>query len=139
MASSVEGRFPFLDPEVVELASALPADYKLRVLDEKHVLKLAAAGLVPPSILRRPKQPYRAPDAAAFCAEPGPRWIAEVLDPEALRETGVFDPEAVALLWTKCRAQRGAALSNADNMALTGVLSTQLLHRELINPQGGPE
>ena len=134
MASSVEGRFPFLDPEVVELASALPADYKLRVLDEKHVLKRAAAGLVPPSILRRPKQPYRAPDATAFCAEPGPRWLAEVLDPEALRAAGVFDPEAVALLWAKCRAQSGAALSNADNMALTGVLSTQLLHRELINP-----
>lgn len=138
MASAVEGRFPYLDPEVVELASVLPANYKLRGLDEKHVLKRAAAGLVPPAILRRPKQPYRAPDAAAFCAEPAPRWIAEVLDPAAIREAGIFDPEAVALLWTKCRAQDGVALSNADNMALTGVLSTQLLHRELIARKEDP-
>ena len=103
------------------------------------MLKRAAAGLVPPAILRRSKQPYRAPDAAAFCAEPGPDWLAEVLDPAALREAGVFDPDSVALLWAKCHARGGAALSNADNMALTGVLSTQLLHRELITPQGGPE
>lgn len=139
MASSVEGRFPFLDPEVVELAASLPAGYKLRVLDEKHVLKRAAAGLVPPSIVARPKQPYRAPDAAAFCGDPAPGWIAEVLDPAAIRAAGMFEPTAVALLWAKCRERRGTDLSNTDNMALTAVLSTQLLHRELISPQGGPE
>src|SRR5262249_29306218 len=37
MAHSVEGRFPFLDREVVDLASKLPSRAKLRVLDEKHV------------------------------------------------------------------------------------------------------
>ena len=37
MAHSVEGRFPFLDEEVVTLANSLPAAYKLRVLDEKYV------------------------------------------------------------------------------------------------------
>jgi asparagine synthase (glutamine-hydrolysing) len=137
MASSVEGRFPFLDAEVVELASALPPDHKLRVLDEKHVLKRAAADLVPQGILRRAKQPYRAPGAAAFCGDHAPAWIAEQLDPAAIRAAGVFDPDAVARLWAKCRAGGEAALSNADDMALTGVLSTQLLHRELIATPGG--
>ena len=66
MAHSVEGRFPFLDPDLVELANSLPPAYKLRGLDEKHVLKRAAAGLVPDEIIRRPKQPYRAPDALSF-------------------------------------------------------------------------
>jgi asparagine synthase (glutamine-hydrolysing) len=33
MASSVEGRFPFLDARVVELANRLPPSFKLRVLD----------------------------------------------------------------------------------------------------------
>ena len=69
MAHSVEGRFPFLDVDVVELANALPASSKLRGLDEKHVLKRAAAGLVPEEIIRRPKQPYRAPDALSFVGE----------------------------------------------------------------------
>jgi asparagine synthase (glutamine-hydrolysing) len=52
----------------------------------------------------------------------------------------VFDPGAVSRLWAKCRARGGAQLSNADNMALVGVLSTQLLHRELVRarPEGNP-
>lgn len=53
MGHSVEGRFPFLDANVVRLASSLPARYKLRVLDEKHVLKRASRELVPEAILRR--------------------------------------------------------------------------------------
>jgi asparagine synthase (glutamine-hydrolysing) len=131
MAGSVDGRFPFLDAEVIALACRLPADCKLRVLDEKHVLKRLAAHLVPPAILRRPKQPYRAPDALAFCGELRPAWIDEVLDVQAIAECGVFDARAVAQLWTKCRAAPGQ-LSNADNMAITGVLSTQLLYREVV-------
>ena len=131
MASSVEGRFPFLDKDVVDLANTLPANTKLRVLDEKHVLKRVAADLVPRSIVRRSKQPYRAPDALSFIAADAPGWIAEVLAPEALAAAGVFEPRAVAQLWGKVRAAT-AQLSNADNMAIVGVLSTQLLHRELV-------
>lgn len=129
MAHSVEGRFPFLDAEVVELANGLPPGYKLRGLDEKHVLKLAAEGLVPEAILRRPKQPYRAPDAAAFVGPAAPAWIGEALAPGAVAEAGLFDPLAVERLWRKCRAHAGdGPFSNADNMALIGVLSSQLLH-----------
>lgn len=131
MANGVEARFPFLDPDVVELACALPADLKLRVLDEKHVLKRLAAGLVPVDVIQRKKQPYRAPDAAAFCVQARPAWIDEVLEPGAIIEAGVFDVAAVSQLWAKCRTAAGH-VSNADNMALVGVLSTQLLHRELV-------
>ena len=53
MAHSVEGRFPFLDVDVVAFANACRRRYKLRGLDEKHVLKRAAAGLVPDEIIRR--------------------------------------------------------------------------------------
>ena len=132
MASSVEARFPFLDARVVELAASLPASYKLRVLDEKHVLKRAAAGLVMRDIIERPKQPYRAPDALAFCGERAPEWIGDELSPAALARCGVFDPACVAQLWAKCRTRGEGQLSNADNMALTAILSTQLLHRQLI-------
>jgi asparagine synthase (glutamine-hydrolysing) len=133
MAHSVEGRFPFLDTEVVELASTLPAPYKLRGLDEKHILKRAAEKLLPSSILRRKKQPYRAPDALCFVGDKPPEWVAEVLSESALRDAGVFEPGAVSRLWAKCRAQAHAPqFSNTDNMALVGVLSTQLLHRQLL-------
>jgi asparagine synthase (glutamine-hydrolysing) len=132
MANSVEGRFPFLDKNVVELANSLPASYKLRVLDEKHVLKRASVGRVPLAIRARKKQPYRAPDAAAFAK--GPDWIRDVLDETALKSAGVFDPRAVTQLWTKCQSRgESGTFSNADNMAVTGVLSTQLLHRFFVS------
>jgi asparagine synthase (glutamine-hydrolysing) len=129
MASSIEGRFPFLDKDVVELAASLPADYKLRVLDEKHVLKRAAVPLVPASIIGRSKQPYRAPDALAFIHTP--EWLPPVIEPRAVEAAGVFDPRAVGALWEKCLRARDQ-VSNADNMALVGVLSTQLLHHQLV-------
>jgi asparagine synthase (glutamine-hydrolysing) len=133
MAHSVEGRFPYLDKDVVELANSLPALFKLRGLDEKHVLKRAAAGLVPEEILARPKQPYRAPDAPSFVGPDAPEWIADVVGERAVADAGVFEPRAVERLWKKCQATGGGAqFSNADNMALVGVLSTGLLHAQLV-------
>ena len=133
MAHSVEGRFPFLDPGVVAAAAALPDEQKLCGLDEKHVLKRAAAGLVPASVLTRKKQPYRAPDALAFVGRSTPGWAAELMSEGALREAEVFDPGLAGRLWGKCRASGDSGqFSNADNMALVGVLSTQLLHDELL-------
>ena len=133
MAHSVEGRFPFLDRRVVALAESLPPAYKLRVLDEKHVLKRAAADMVPPSILGRPKQPYRAPDALSFAAPEAREWIAEVASSRAISEAGCFEPEPVARLLEKCAARADAGqFSNADNMSVVGILSTQLLHHQFI-------
>ena len=132
MAHSVEGRFPFLDPNVIALANSLPDSYKLKVLDEKHVLKRVAAGAVPAEILARKKQPYRAPDAAALIDAP---YVDELLSEQALRESGVFEAKPVVQLLQKCRARRHGQFSNADNMALVGVLSAQLLHRQLIAQQ----
>ncbi len=137
MANSVEGRYPFLDPELVSFAESLPPAYKLRVLDEKHVLKRAARELVSPAVLRRAKQPYRAPDALAFTGRHAD-YAPELLSTRAVRDAGVFDPEAVGRLWRKCLASaQGSALSNTDNMALVGVLSTQLLHHQHIRSLAG--
>jgi asparagine synthase (glutamine-hydrolysing) len=133
LAHAVEGRFPFLDSGVVAAAARMPASHKLHVLDEKHVLKRLAARLVPRAILERPKQPYRAPDAASFFGPGAPDYVAALLGEASLRESGLFDPALVARLVAKCRdgLQGGAPLGNADNMAFVGVLSTQLVWHEL--------
>jgi asparagine synthase (glutamine-hydrolysing) len=139
MAHSIEGRFPFLDKDVVALADSLPAAYKLKVLDEKHVVKRASADIVPSEILARKKQPYRAPDALSFVAKGAPDYIDEVLSESALRDANVFDPQAVMQLLRKCRARGSEGqFSNTDNMALVGALSTQLLHKQFIadHPDG---
>jgi len=133
MAHSVEGRFPFLDADVVELANSLPPSFKLKVLDEKHALKRAADGLVPPEVVRRSKQPYRAPDAISFVGGGAPEWVGDLMSERCVAGAGVFDPRAVERLWRKCQASGGGdQFSNSDNMAVVGVLSTGLLHEQLV-------
>jgi asparagine synthase (glutamine-hydrolysing) len=136
MANSVEGRFPFLDRDVVELANGLPARHKLCALDEKHILKHEFADLLPPSILTRPKQPYRAPDAASFFLGPRLEWVEAATDPAALEAAGIFSPRAVRLLMEKCRRVSGERMSNTDNMRIVAVLSTMLIHEMFVQGDG---
>jgi len=44
-----------------------------------------------------------------------------------LRTAGYFNPDKVTRLMDKCRKQDGALLSERENMALVGIISTQLL------------
>lgn len=129
MGHSVEGRFPFLDPDVGALANALPASAKLESLREKSILKDSVRDLLPDGIVRRSKQPYRAPDSAAFRDCPAAAAVAEeLLGDEALGASGLWLPERVGALRRKWRA---APLASArENMAFVGVLSAQLLHRQ---------
>ena len=125
MAHGVELRSPFLDHRLVRFAAGLPPALKLRVLDEKHVLKRAMTGIVPTLITARSKQPYRAPEGRSFF-EPRPVDYAEaLLAPDRLARDGVFDPVAVEQLVDKFRG--GRAIGIRDNMALVAILSTQLL------------
>ncbi len=124
MAHSVEGRYPFLDHRVVEFASRLPPTLKMKVLNEKHLLKRAAAGSVPESIRRRGKQPYRAPDGKCFLEHSEP-YVMEMLSETRIKRDGIFDPQMVAGLVRKF--QSGRETSTRDNMALVGILSTGLL------------
>ena len=124
-ANSVEGRFPFLDHRVVEFCSRLPPHFKIRGLQEKYILKKSAQGILPARVWQRRKQPYRAPIHPAFFVQPLD-YVEDLLSPEAVRASSIFHPDAVARLLHKCRTR--ARVSEGDDMALAGVLSTQLLH-----------
>jgi asparagine synthase (glutamine-hydrolysing) len=133
MANSVEGRFPFLDREVVAFANTLPARHKLLGLDEKFLLKRAFSDLIPGEVRDRPKQPYRAPDASSFFfGGAPPEWLEDVLSTEALLACGVFDNRPVRGLVAKARA-KGGHFGNTDNMRVLAVLSTQLIHQQFLN------
>jgi asparagine synthase (glutamine-hydrolysing) len=136
MANSIEGRFPFLDRDVVEFANGMPARHKLMALDEKHVLKREFADLLPPSILTRPKQPYRAPDAASFFFGPPLEWAEAATEPAVLKAAGIFSPEVAARFMEKCRRVRGEKMSNTDNMRVLAILSTMLTHQAFIAGDG---
>ena len=130
MAHSVEGRFPFLDHRLVEFAATIPPELKILGLREKHVLRQAMRDLLPPGIGNRPKQPYRAPDSPSFTGPSAPAYVDEMLSPQALEETGYFNPKAVAKLRAKCEA--GKQVGFRDNMAFVGILSTQLWNRAFV-------
>lgn len=129
MAHSVECRYPFLDYRVVEFAAKLPPRLKMNVLNEKYLLKQAARGLIPDSIRTRKKQPYRAPDGKSFFST-REGYVCETLSGSRIKDGGVFDARSVQLLVDKF--QSGRATSVKDNMALTGILSTQLLLERFI-------
>lgn len=134
MASSVEGRFPFLDHRVIEYANAMHPKLKMKVLNEKYLLKRAMGKYLPPEIVQRYKQPYRAPALPAFFGNNPPEYVQELLGPETVRKYGYFDAAKVGRLMKKI--QQGRAIGNKDSMALVGMLSTQAWHHLFIENYG---
>lgn len=126
MSNSVEGRFPFLDHRVIEFANRLNPRLKMRALNEKYLFKQAMKNQLPRQILERHKQPYRAPDIPAFFSAHPPAYVDDLLSEEKLKRYGYFDAQKVGFLLKKAR--RGSSIAYKDNMALVGVLSTQLCH-----------
>ncbi len=61
MAHSVEGRVPFLDTRLVELAFNIPTKTKIRGGETKYILKRAVQGIIPNEIINRKKQGFSNP------------------------------------------------------------------------------
>jgi asparagine synthase (glutamine-hydrolysing) len=128
MAHGMEGRFPFLDHRLHAFASRLPTRALLRGLREKDLLRRWADVHLPTTMPRRTKQPYRAPDVAAFYNDgPAPTYRDEVLGDDALRRAGLFDRDAVGGLIRRCES--GRATGFHENQAMVGILSAQIWHQ----------
>ena len=68
MFHGLEARSPFLDINVVELARRIPASYKLRGGVSKYILKEAVRGLIPDTVINRPKKGFGSPIGKWFKA-----------------------------------------------------------------------
>lgn len=132
MANSIEGRYPFLDHRVVEFAASLPPSFRMNGITEKYILKKAAQGMVPTELIERPKQPYRAPICQAFLGNTVHEYVHDLLSETAIKNAGYFDHKKTAKLVKKSQRQQGTLLSERENMALVGILSTQLLDFQFI-------
>jgi asparagine synthase (glutamine-hydrolysing) len=132
MGSSVEGRFPYLDYRVAELAARLPDSLRLRGLQEKYALRKATERHLPPEVRARTKQPYRAPIGEALAGPSAPDYVREHLAPTSVRAAGLLDPGAVGLLLRKFAATGGAAVSETDEMALMAALTLMLLYERFV-------
>jgi asparagine synthase (glutamine-hydrolysing) len=94
MAHSLEVRSPLLDRALAEFVASMPASFKLRRLRTKHLLKKAAAGLVPEANLRRPKQGFAVPIARWFRGELR-LFLSDHLQPSALAQSGLLNQKVV--------------------------------------------
>jgi asparagine synthase (glutamine-hydrolysing) len=130
MAHSVEGRFPFLDYRLVEFCNRLPSRLKLRGLQEKYLLRKLGRDWLPPEIWQRRKRPYRAPIHRSFFHDATPEYVRRLLSSEEVRRAGLFKPAAVAQLVKKI--EQGATIGETDDMALAGILSSQLVHHQFV-------
>jgi asparagine synthase (glutamine-hydrolysing) len=130
MGNSVEGRFPFLDYRLIEFSAKLPDRYKLNCLNEKFILKKMSVGRIPESITRRSKQAYRAPISSSFFSANAPDSIGDILSDDSINEFGIFDPIKVQLLIKKIKNKTN--MSEMDQMAIAGILSTQFLFKLFI-------
>lgn len=130
MANSVELRVPYLDHRIIEYMATVPSRFKIRGLNEKYLLKKVFNELLPQRIVNRPKNPYRAPIRNSFLNNKS-LDLKTVLSEKEISFAGVFNSDKVNLLMKK--AERTETLSELDNMALAGIISTQFLHNDFIN------
>ncbi len=125
MANSVEGRYPFLDHRVIEFCARLPWNHKIRGLNEKYLMKKLMDGRLPDKVVHRPKQAYRAPVASSLTSPEAPEYLREMLSPGMINKYGIFNPATVEKLLGKMG--EGKTVTENDNMAVAGILSTQIL------------
>jgi len=95
MWHSLEVRVPFLDHELVEFVATIPAVYKLKRWQRKHILIQALDGILPKEILNRRKQGFSVP-LNAWLRGPLRDLVHTCLAEPVLREIGFFDSQAVA-------------------------------------------
>ncbi len=94
MAHSLEVRPAFLDHRIVEFAASLPEDYKVRGRTLKYVLRELMKDRLPPAVLNRKKEGLDIP-AHQWMRTVLRSLLLDTLTPQALRDSGLFDPAAV--------------------------------------------
>ena len=125
MATSVEGRVPYLDHELVQFALGIPSTLKYHRGRTKHILKEAARGILPDEVIDRPK--------TGFCGTSRNMVSGPVLDSavRAVTESGwlrgIVDTDVFSVLVGEHRSGR-----RDHSMVLWCLQSLSLWHRHWI-------
>lgn len=104
MAASIESRVPFLDHVLVEWALRIPAKYSIQGLAGKRILKQAMRGILPDSIIDRPKLGFPTPWSLWLRGRQLDVIEQLLAEPRSV-ERGLFQPAAIERLFREHRAQ----------------------------------
>jgi asparagine synthase (glutamine-hydrolysing) len=130
MSTSIESRVPFLDHELVEFAARLPERLKLNGFTTKRILREAMRGVLPESILSRPKMGFPVP--FANWARGG--WndvMRDVLLDRRTKQRGLINAAAVERLLD---GHREGARAGGD--AIWALVNLELWYRTFIDGEG---
>ncbi|MBD3821772.1 MAG: N-acetylglutaminylglutamine amidotransferase, partial [Thiotrichales bacterium] len=119
MAWGLEARVPFLDHDLVSLAMSAPESLKRQ--DFKYVLKKIARGIVPDSVIDRPKGYFPMP-ALKYVRDDFYQWMRDVLTSDAAKARGIFNPDYIENL-----------LANPESeSSFTAIKGSKLWHAALL-------
>jgi asparagine synthase (glutamine-hydrolysing) len=129
MACSLEVRVPLLNHLLVEWATSLPHDHKLRSFTTKYLFRKALRRVLPPEITNRKKKGFNMP-VAKWLVGPLRELVEDTLSESRLRSDGFFQPAAVRQLLDEHYSRR------KDNRKLIWTLLIfQLWHDALTKPR----
>lgn len=99
MASSIEGRLPFLDHRLFEYAARLPMQMKIKAYtNEKYILKEVAKPYITDNVYKRQKHPFQSPPLTRFFSKDDFCCLRDELTASDFVNTGIFDADKVAKL-----------------------------------------
>ncbi|MEM6405095.1 MAG: asparagine synthase (glutamine-hydrolyzing) [Pseudomonadota bacterium] len=131
LAHGVENRCPFLDPSVIELASAINLKFD-DGYTEKRLLRQAFRADIPKAVVEKRKFPYRAPDVAAFSAV-RPDYLELVLSQDELGKLPFLNAKFAQKLSNKVLNRPASDISTKENQAFLFLLSMMLIHRYFVS------
>jgi asparagine synthase (glutamine-hydrolysing) len=94
MATSVEGRAPYLDVDLINYVSTIPTKYKYKNGEKKYILKKAVEGLLPSEIIYRKKQGFSLPVKEWYNGKLG-KYMNDTILNSPIKELGIFNYKVI--------------------------------------------
>jgi asparagine synthase (glutamine-hydrolysing) len=95
MAHSIEGRVPFLDHHVAEVAARVPVNMKIKGIREKHVLREATKDVLIPEVYDRQKHPFTTPPTRNK-NDPMLAFYRDTFASQAAKDQPIYDMKKVS-------------------------------------------
>lgn len=125
-ANSVEGRFPFLDINIIKIAEKMPSALKLNNLNEKYILKQMGKELLPKEILKRAKFSFVAPGSSEMLKSEN-EYINDIISYETIKKQGIFDADYIEKLRNQYKRPEFKLNLPFDNDMMIIVITTGIL------------
>jgi asparagine synthase (glutamine-hydrolysing) len=135
MAHSIEGRVPFLDHRLFEVARDIPVEHKIRGGVAKYIVRKMAEGLIPKEVVERRKWPLstQVPSMLPGRHAELDRLLAIYASAPALRRAGIYRVHFVRILrFMRAMPILPRAIGRRIDRFLFRICCVQILHAQFI-------